>query len=78
MTGVPGRTTRLQAIICPDSQGINQKKTAGVSFHMRNKNKLVPISAGLLGCPFPSSTSPIYNQDLKITEAMRVVLTTQG
>lgn len=78
MTGIPGSTTRLQAIICPDSQGINQKKTPGVSFHMRNRDELVPISEGLLGWPFPSSTSSIYNQDLKITEAMRVVLTAQG
>ena len=76
MTGVPGKTARLQAITCPDSQVINQEKTPGVSFHVRNENELVPISEGFLGCPFPSSG--ICNQDLKITEAMRVVLTTQG
>lgn len=76
MTGIPGKTTRPQAITCPDSQGINQEKTPGVSFHVRNENELVPISEGLPGCPFASSS--ICNQDLKITEAMRVVLTAQG
>lgn len=76
MTGIPRRTTILQAITCPDSQGINQEKTLSVSFHVRNENELVPISDGLLGCPFPSSS--ICNQDLKITEAVRVVLTAQG
>lgn len=70
MAGIPGSTTRLQAITSPNSQA----KT--VSFHVRNNNELVPISEGLLGCPFPSPR--ICNQDLKITEAMRVVRTAQG
>lgn len=52
------------------------KRKLRVLFHVRNKNELVPISEGLLGCPFPSSS--ICNQDLKITEAMRVVRTAQG